>query len=257
MKKIQVQIEKNLEVLRKKQSPQHLSSQKASKVLRTHSRKHPPPENLAWLIEMVNLLPSDVQFDYTSREAAELTENRNENFHLWMIYAFERLPKKVREYVGAYPIGKNDPQTEPVLKAAVGNLICPHPSVQEYDLLVIGKKLLRSIANWSLPNGGDTAPFLTVELTLDDDYQVAVKPSRLIECLAGADVRRIRECPLQQCAKIFWAERMDQPTCSKRCNRIRRSRIQRGTYQPSQIEIYRAHRKDSPIHKLIPEEEEE
>jgi hypothetical protein len=36
------------------------------------------------------------------------------------------------------------------------------------------------------------------------------------------DVKRIRLCPI--CDRIYWARRVDQPACSKRCNNVRHQR---------------------------------
>src|SRR5262249_51205587 len=36
------------------------------------------------------------------------------------------------------------------------------------------------------------------------------------------DVKRIRLCPI--CYRIYWARRVDQPACSKRCNNVRHQR---------------------------------
>lgn len=242
-----------VEVLRKKQASKHILSKNTPQV---HSRKKPAPEKLAWLIEMVNLIPDDSLARWTSQSLATYARNKNEDSNQLMKQVIERLPKKLRDFVGEYPEKEDD-----IERCIVGRMDLTGPALiqhqfdacERYDFLVVARDLLHNIANWGSPVGVRLKALLPHELTIDDNGRLALKPAPLTEHLLGVEVRRVRECPI--CEHIFWAERMDQPACSKRCNNIRRSRIQRGTYRPRMADTYGAHRKDSRIHELFSKED--
>ncbi len=101
-----------------------------------------------------------------------------------------------------------------------------------YDYMIEGKDMLAKIADIDLrqfPYEFHGAALITT----DEDGKLFVTTTMtwLHEVIAGVEAERIHACPI--CEKIYWAERSDQPTCSERCNNIRRSRIQRGTYKES------------------------
>jgi len=116
-----------------------------------------------------------------------------------------------------------------------------------YHYLFVARQALRDIASkWA--NGNDLAEVVPVAapphdeadtplaLASDGQGRITERRSTLLDnlraTLIGVEHARIRQCPI--CEKIYWAERKDQPTCSKRCNSVRRSRIHRGTYEKSQ-----------------------
>jgi hypothetical protein len=51
---------------------------------------------------------------------------------------------------------------------------------------------------------------------------------RLLKVIDGADPARVRQCAFKTCQKIFYAKRVDQLCCSRRCNN---NRIQRRWYE--------------------------
>ena len=73
------------------------------------------------------------------------------------------------------------------------------------------------------------------KVVLDAQNRVRVEPvypalARLWqdfrEALQDLDASRVRECPLQNCSKLFWAKRSDQSTCGRVCaNRLRVQRF--------------------------------
>ena len=98
-----------------------------------------------------------------------------------------------------------------------------------YDYMVEGKDMLANIADVDLRE----FPYEfhgTAWITTDENGKLFVTTTIawLQQVIGGIEAKRIHACPI--CEKIYWAERSDQPTCSERCNNIRRSRIQRGTY---------------------------
>lgn len=118
-------------------------------------------------------------------------------------------------------------------------------SANRYDFLLIARDTLRSIADkWA--SGSNPEAIIPVEglvheetstplsLCLEENGQIGRQRSELLDRLFdilsddNVDARRILRCPI--CEKIYWAERIDQPTCSPKCNNVRRSRIQRKTY---------------------------
>jgi hypothetical protein len=67
---------------------------------------------------------------------------------------------------------------------------------------------------------------------------------RLMELLDGADPDRFRRCASKKCQGVFYARRIDQLCCSRRCNN---NRLQQKWYQQhGKSEIYvRASRREN------------
>jgi hypothetical protein len=74
---------------------------------------------------------------------------------------------------------------------------------------------------------------------VDSDGRLASQPfreidpsralvERLLKLLSGSDPARIRRCAFVNCGKVFYAQRIDQLCCSRRCNN---NRLQREWYQ--------------------------
>jgi hypothetical protein len=55
-------------------------------------------------------------------------------------------------------------------------------------------------------------------ITVDDNGRIQLLVGRLAQMLDGAEVERIRQCKM--CEEIFWAGRLDQETCTRRCTNL-------------------------------------
>src|SRR5205085_3128627 len=136
--------------------------------------------------------------------------------------AIEKLPPQLREQVGAYPMPENWAESMTMIQGQI--------AVRErYDFLVDGRAVLNALSTggdlsraFGLSQSLRVVPFWNEENKLDFEY------APLAQIVRHVEKHRIGKCPI--CAKFYWAERIDQPTCSTRCNNRRRSRIQRGTY---------------------------
>jgi hypothetical protein len=73
-------------------------------------------------------------------------------------------------------------------------------------------------------------------LSVNAKGRIEFKPSRLSKALFDVEASRIRLC--QNCGKIYWAGRKDQPCCSKNCANTRRVKLwmqNSGTYKENRI----------------------
>jgi endogenous inhibitor of DNA gyrase (YacG/DUF329 family) len=215
---------------------QHISGKKTQEVQRSHSRKHSVPTKLGELIDLVNQLlkshspPPTLQLiaSYAEQKAKDkaladglsaLDEDKEaDRLYGEMIQQeIERLPPKLREFVGTFALRADTIEGAQQQRTAL----------ERYDYLTQAKILLSSIAGGRIPNRPLSQ--IGIRLYRNEQGKADFQYSPLAECIQGAELDRIRRCPI--CEKIYWADRIDQPTCSQRCNGVRRSRIQRGTYK--------------------------
>lgn len=94
-----------------------------------------------------------------------------------------------------------------------------------------------------------TVSNLNISLHINEKGQIAVKPDKLLDALLGTDAERIRQCPI--CNNIFWASRIDQRACSKRCSNTMRVRRSRELNQERGTMYKRARIKKAEHKKLI------
>jgi len=265
MKNIKVSRKTPLKVLRSKSvklRPKHISIKNAPEMLRQHSRKHPAPAKLGKLIDLINALPAHTlaleQMDEIARSEANVRiEDRrasgslrdfivsHDEIHMDSalpdVFAeiVNRLPDRLQEFIGP----TLSPVADDARKASGYRLIPPDDvflnAMNRYRFLLDARDALMDIAQWHSKKPNERrclfpAPSSGVLMFYSDvngklAFQIEPLFHDTIATLVGVEVQRIRRCPI--CEKIYWAERIDQPTCSKRCNNVRRSRIQRGTYQ--------------------------
>ena len=68
-----------------------------------------------------------------------------------------------------------------------------------------------------------------VSVHKNDRGQLIFNIPPLVRILEKVEAARVRICPI--CGLIFWAARLDQPCCTPRCAKVRRSRFGREKYQ--------------------------
>lgn len=167
------------------------------------------PEKLKELIALVNLLPSDIRTAlqiFLAYKTTDLQDWINE-----YLKDIERLPKQLQEFIGPVQI-----ETRTTVSS-------------RYNLLLNAKELLRAIAEGQI-NNNLALPITEALATLATDKKGKIVFIRtpLAEILEGVEAARIRLCPI--CDNVYWAGRIDQPTCSKRCGQTLRVRRWRGNY---------------------------
>ncbi|HKQ04138.1 MAG TPA: hypothetical protein VJ464_03325 [Blastocatellia bacterium] len=175
-------------------------------------RTKPVSQKLGELINLVNLLPPNIK---TPQEIfATFLEQGTYDPQDW-INGYKKiiapLPIEVQDFIGSIRID----------------------TLQEFDLryslLIEAKIILRQIAR------GEIGKKLSLPVTqalatlgTDKEGKIVVKPTPLADALVGVESSRIRECTI--CENIYWAGRIDQPCCSRKCNGIRRVRKWREQY---------------------------
>jgi hypothetical protein len=125
----------------------------------------------------------------------------------------------------------NSDDCEAIIEAHIDQVLdpCAKPN-REYDA---------EVARWTFNDSMLVTPIMDDEyeekvnfilpspiLFWDVNHKIRFLESPLYKALDGVDIDRIRVCPI--CKKIYWAGRIDQPTCSKKCGallRVRRWRV--------------------------------
>ena len=229
--------------------------------LKQASRTKSVPEKLGKLLEAVNgLPPNPKRFEYRSIVDQEYMKFREEvsNYikpddrgQLRIAWAmdpkkWEQIRKnKVSEFVdfiNSLPastrefIGETDKDKDYSFDLANASLFSSEKRLNEahirYEFLLKALEVLRAIAR---RNQHQRPPpfelFAAAALEINEFGKIAVSSNTLIDALTDKKVEanRIRECPI--CNHIFWAGRIDQPACSKRCGHILRSRKWRKSYE--------------------------
>jgi hypothetical protein len=236
-KNTQVSKRKGQEVLRRwsrREPPQHLSTTKPSRSVTSKKRLAPP--ELATLINLINQIPNGLPSLRELRQTARESSNAKLGLRGPMAYGeedrldqliFQTIQQKVPALLAKLP-------APPDLSDRLSHLTWRARGIDDpsraqlyyrYNYMVEGRLALCVIADTDSEYIG---PFyLEHHLDEDSEGRLAVHPHPILNALQGVERKRIRRCPV--CAKIYWAERADQPACSKRCNNVRRSRIFRGT----------------------------
>jgi len=86
----------------------------------------------------------------------------------------------------------------------------------------------------SMPVGADLENLVSVKMDAGGILRIELDP--LLQTLEGAEVRRIRECPI--CGILYWAGRMDKPACNAECAHVLRERRYREKYREKYKENY-------------------
>jgi hypothetical protein len=178
------------------------------------SRAKPVPPELAAYIERANILPAPEELP--GAVEGDLRD------HYWDDEGqIEALAAQFAAFQG-YLEGADLKAEIPV--GAV--LRCRSLASLRAVLRTIARMDDRNLATKNLLSGSHLEDFVSGEADQDGKFLVTYHP--LLRALEGVEIARIRECPT--CGKIFWAGRIDQPCCTKRCAGIRRTRLWRGIY---------------------------
>lgn len=200
---------------------------KARRARQTLPRTRRAPEKLGKLIDLVNLLPLDISDQSLRVSKMELDQAMWPDVGNWpkqmaalasaLTPIIAELPAPIRNFIG--PI---QPDTAWEAK-------------EKYGLLIEARSILRIIA--SLSKDSRSAPIrdtsIPIALRVDEHGWIKIENNLLIEALTeqvkrkgkkqeGIAVARIRKCPI--CQRIYWAGRLDKPSCSNQCGQTYRVR---------------------------------
>jgi hypothetical protein len=84
----------------------------------------------------------------------------------------------------------------------------------------------------------DIVPLASVYMRINEVGEIEFEKSPIMEVFNSVDADRIRECGNPKCKRIYWAGRIDQRCCCKKCANVLRVREWRENYQ----EIYKKNR---------------
>ena len=182
------------------------------------SRLHSAKRELSELISIANLVPAKYEMPELLSEMAgrELTgESALASFRRSI---GTRFPAKqfaaFRKFVG--PIRRE------TWNVASSN----------YSLVRIARGILYVIAGASGPGLLELPPLGLHELgsvVINADGRIQPLLGMFFRIIEGVEAARIRKCPV--CGAIFWAGRIDKPSCSRRCGKILRTREWRERYR--------------------------
>jgi hypothetical protein len=112
-------------------------------------------------------------------------------------------------------------------------------SHERYRLLKVALNALRMIARnkgTASITGTDFSGLIGLRINAKGGIEFELSP--VYKALQGVEAGRIRECKNFNCRRIFWAGRLDQSCCNKKCANIRRVRKWRENY----LEVYKQNR---------------
>jgi len=119
---------------------------------------------------------------------------------------------------------------------------------ENYSFALDASAVLTAIVRDARTPGGGFSVFVNLigpnqllRIEVSDKGERKIVHGPIVEALLGVDVRRIRECAI--CCDFFWAGRIDQPCCSKKCAHVVRTRRWREKY----LEQYKLQRFERAI----------
>lgn len=174
----------------------------------SHLRR--PASEIADLISLANCFPQGADVPDLMRLVTELitsVPNRLDELETEWQRVLTKLPKRVKQFLG------RDSDRAVVF--------------ERLDDIRLARGVFRALAARNADKS-DTYPPVLVRLTVDEQGALEVSGGRALQILRGLDAARIREC--QVCFKIFWAGRLDQHCCNKRCAGAFRTRKWRERY---------------------------
>ncbi len=183
---------------------------------RQASRLRAAPQVLQQFIELVNFVPP-------KQEWPELPDF----FDVWGEVASGRSGKGLAQWERMI----NDLPTH--LRDHIGpvRLDTAMAVYDVYSLLRVARKTLRYIAHMDKSAGSVHPKFPAsgvLRLSVGQGGRIQIVHGALIGALEGVEAARIRECRI--CSRIFWAGRIDQLCCSRRCASDLRTRRWRSGY---------------------------
>ena len=201
-----------------------------SKAAQASRNSNQPPAKLAKLIALTNLVPPKTELGNLHEKFVELLESIG--LDRWTPQWAKKLRALVHSYLEGLPgsfqsyvLGTTWPDDNDA-----GILIYGVASIERYTLIKDARLLLRGIRTVSESGYAFYRSTLEVKtkLRLDEQGVFVLQRNQLIEALEGVEAERIRTCPI--CEQIFWAGRINQPACSKRCSHALRNRKYRERY---------------------------
>jgi hypothetical protein len=222
---------------------------KARQALPKAKRTMPAPKRLSELIELINLLPVDavglrdmfdnIQSRFSELQALEINKVFLNEFDSYV----QSLPPKIKEYIGE-PRDPKNPSLFNEVAARRYNLLVEsldlmgliasqnNAAIQELRTYSkqINEKNIEEI--WALRNLLNIVFSICVtpmEFVRNEQGKLEKQSNILIETMQEGKHLRIRQCLI--CGLFFWAGRIDQPACSKRCTQTLRVRRWREKYQ--------------------------
>ena len=205
---------------------QHIQGRAKRQALRTR----PVPEALRSWLNLIQDIPPEQELpdwgnaDWSDPKTSGSGDPEAELFRVWEA-VISLLPPRAQRYV----------------RFDRDNLVPQHlvESRDRYDFLGAALDTLRAIAR---RKGASTIkltyPAGLIGLRVNEKREIDLAPSPVYEALQGVEADRIRECRNSACRRIFWAGRLDQPCCSKKCANARRVQKWRDKYQ----DVYKQNR---------------
>lgn len=186
-------------------------------------KKRPCPPELAKLMYTINRVPNGLPW---LRDLRLMADGHLDDLDLMVWNEVAKFPQSLRDQIPEPP-AKDDRMGR--LRWISGSHVEGQHSRARlyycYDYAQQGKVALGAAADYPAKSLGPF--FLETHFDVDVEGKLRLHAHPILEALQGVEVARIRGCPI--CANIYWAERIDQPACSRRCNNTRRSRVLRGT----------------------------
>jgi hypothetical protein len=196
------------------------------------------PKPLEKLIELVNSVPPE-------RDLPPLQEIFDQTGVTWDTHWTERYPAIV--IINEKLAGVPDSFFEDIQAPDDSSYL-----ILKYDKFTLVRRVVRELARlaplglherrgrfYQLKNQGDWI-WPTSQIYIDRHSGVITERKDLLSALVGVEAQRVRECEV--CRRIFWAQREDRWTHSKKCSDTQRQRRLRDPEQRIEYERRRAER---------------
>lgn len=179
-------------------------------------RTRPAPEGLNFWLDLIRDIPAD--YEVSEWETPDVSRSRDALGELLRSYdtKISKLPAPTQRWV------RGDRNVLDVKNLVVVG--------ERYRQVKAAHEILRAIAREELSDVATHSEDL-IGLRIDEQGLIKLIPSRLFTALDGLEAQRIRECENSKCLRIYWAGRLDQPCCSRKCANARRVKKWRERYQ--------------------------
>ena len=259
---------------------ENLQQMKGNKALETSrgsrsSRLRQPPEKLARILKVLDLIPANVALPDLEKQIARLASGkgitqlqRYVRIHELLKLALNETPEEFHQLVwegGKQGLGekvkkeirkffmRGAPETtrERILHEVLNDdddvldeiyFGTIDDAVREYAFLRDSQAKLRRIIGMAKRRNTWLGLLFPVKtsgtITVNADGVVEISNDRFASAVEGVDATLIRDC--QNCGRIFWAGRKDKNSCSALCahvlrNRRYRERYREGFYQGGNV----------------------
>jgi hypothetical protein len=202
----------------------NLKRLQAKKAKQTARYLKPPPEKLARLIDLANQVPPGLPME--SIASSMDLQAVHSSYEDWENETY----KVVLSSLAAFPKDVREPFESFAAQAGKMALIHDYHRIQqarEKLQIIVGfnQKIAAAKASGKSLRGFTFAIPFRAYVGFDEQERLQIAVDEFASAVEDVEATRIRECA--NCGRFYWAGRMDQKCCSRKCNGVHRVRRHR------------------------------